>query len=628
MQRLLICSGLALVLLCPLAPANLQGVEDCAKRIEAAPKSHPRLFLDTDRAEAMKRKIAADPLLAKALAHVKACADAIERAEPIRRKKVGKRLLGVSRTCLKRVLYLAFAYRMSGEARYLERAQEEMLAVSAFPDWNPSHFLDVAEMTAGLAIGYDWLHSVLDPTARALIREAIVEKGLKTSIGGAWWVSTTNNWNQVCHGGLCLGALAVLEDEPGLATQIIARATKHLPRAMGEYAPHGAYPEGPGYWKYGTTYNVLLIDALQSVLGTDFGLAESKGFLPSADYYVHVTGPTGLFFNYSDCGTKGGVAPAMYWFAAKRGDPSLLCRERTALDHFLRGPRASATGAKRLFPFLLIWAPPVTDVAPPSRRHFRADGRTPLAIHRSSWEDTATFVALKGGSPGSNHAHMDIGSFVMDSDGVRWALDLGAQSYESLESKGIRLWDRRQGSQRWNVFRLNNLAHNTLVVDGKKQIVRGSAAIEDFVDQGPMPHTIVNLSNVYAGQLAAARRGVGLRPDRSVLIQDEIEALDRGTTVRWGMVTRAEVKRLGGGAALLTRSGQRLTLRVLAPAGVKLEIYETARPPAPYDHPNRGTRMIGFKVQLAASARQRLTVCLTPGTVKVNESEVRPFTDW
>ena len=89
-----------------------------------------------------------------------------------------------------------------------------------------------------------------------------------------------------------------------------------------------------------------------------------------------------------------------------------------------------------------------------------------------------------------------------------------------------------------------------------------------------------------------------------------------------------EVKRLGGGTALLTRSGQRLTLRVLAPAGVKLEIYETARPPAPYDHPNRGTRMIGFKVQLAASARQRLTVCLTPGTVKVNESEVRPFTDW
>jgi hypothetical protein len=33
-----------------------------------------------------------------------------------------------------------------------------MLAAAAFSDWNPSHFLDVAEMTAALAIGYDWLY--------------------------------------------------------------------------------------------------------------------------------------------------------------------------------------------------------------------------------------------------------------------------------------------------------------------------------------------------------------------------------------------------------------------------------------------------------------------------------------
>jgi hypothetical protein len=46
-------------------------------------------------------------------------------------------------------------------------------------------------------------------------------------------------------------------------------------------------------------------------------------------------------------------------------------------------------------------------------------------------------VAMKGGSVSVNHAHMDIGSFVMDADGVRWAMDFGMQDYESLESKGI-----------------------------------------------------------------------------------------------------------------------------------------------------------------------------------------------
>jgi hypothetical protein len=43
-----------------------------------------------------------------------------------------------------------------------------------------------------------------------------------------------------------------------------------------------------------------MISALQSALGTDFGLAQHPGFLATADFMLHVAGPTGLFFNYSD----------------------------------------------------------------------------------------------------------------------------------------------------------------------------------------------------------------------------------------------------------------------------------------------------------------------------------------
>ncbi len=623
-------SLLALLVLCRFAFAAPQAVEELAKRIEAAPKTHPRLFLNKERAESLQRRIAADPILAKAFAFVKSSADASVEVDPVTRQKVGRRLLGVSRTCLKRVVCLAFTYRMTGDVRYAKRAQVEMLAAAAFDDWNPSHFLDVAEMTAALAVGYDWLYADLDPKARAIIRAAIVEKGLKTSLRGGWWVKTTNNWNQVCHGGLSVGALAVLEDEPELATRIVARAVKNVPRAMREYEPNGAYPEGPGYWTYGTSFNVLLIDALLSVLATDFGLTAAKGFLESADYYLQMAGPTGLHFNYSDCGAKGGVAPVMYWFAAQRDQASLLWRERTVLQDFLRDTKASATGANRLLPFLLIWARSMEEVGAPAATHFKALGRTPVAVHRSGWNSDATFVAVKGGSPGSNHAHMDIGSFVMDADGVRWASDLGAQSYHSLESKGIKLWDRGQGGQRWTIFRLNSDAHNTLVVDGKMQIVKGVAPIEDYTSKGPMPHTIVGLGRVYTGQLAAARRGVGLRSDRSVLVQDEIQALDReaATTVRWGMVTRAKVESVRGGLAVLTRGGKRLTLVVLSPLGAKLQIYNTEKPRASHDHPNRGTCMIGFEVEVAGSAKQRLAVLLTPGSVRVNGPELTPLADW
>ena len=51
--------------------------------------------------------------------------------------------------------------------------------MAAFPDFNPRHFLDTAEMTHALAIAYDWLYDQWSESQRATIRKAIVELGLK-----------------------------------------------------------------------------------------------------------------------------------------------------------------------------------------------------------------------------------------------------------------------------------------------------------------------------------------------------------------------------------------------------------------------------------------------------------------
>jgi hypothetical protein len=605
--------------------------EHVRTRIDQAPPAHPRLFLDPEAEAHLARKLASDPTLNQARAYVFRVAEALLDVAPVERVKVGRRLLGISRTCLKRVLALSLTYRLTGDVRYADRAQAEMLAAADFTDWNPSHFLDVAEMTAALAIGYDWLYHELDPAARITIREAIIEKGLETSLEGGWWVVATNNWNQVCHGGLTLGALAVMEDAPDLAAQIIERAVANVPRSMAEYAPDGAYPEGPTYWRYGTTYNVLLIDGLTSALGTDFDLTQREGFLASSDYYLHVTGPTGTFFNYSDCGTDGGIAPAMHWFAGQRDKPSLLWFERNALKAFLSNPPKAEGQGNRLFPMLLIWGQPLAETPQPAEIHWKGEGTTPVAMHRSRWDDPqATYVALKGGSPGANHAHMDAGTFVMEAGGVRWASDLGAQSYHDLESQGIALWDSGQDGERWEVFRLNNASHNTLVVEGERQRVDGYAPIVAHAEEGSMPHTIVDLSPVYAGQLAAAQRGAALREDGSVLIQDEIETLAHETSIRWGMVTRADVEIRNATTAILRQGDKRLVVRVAGPAedAISLETYETADPPHDYDAPNPGTRMLGFTTTLPASTETRWTVHLSPGAEVGERPAVRPLAAW
>src|SRR5690606_3129409 len=116
-----------------------------------------------------------------------------------------------------------------------------------------------------------------------------------------------------------------------------------------------------------------------------------------------------------------------------------------------------------------------------------------------------------------NHAHMDAGSFVFELDGVRWAIDLGAQDYESLESKHIDLWNRAQDSQRWQVYRLNNDSHNTLTIDGQPHRVNGHAVITHFSRDASNAYAIVDLSPVFAGQAATVRRGFKLLPGRRVL---------------------------------------------------------------------------------------------------------------
>ncbi|MCX6954683.1 MAG: heparinase II/III family protein [Verrucomicrobia bacterium] len=415
------------------------------------------------------------------------------------------------------------------------------------------------------------------------------------------------------------------ESDGALAAELIARAVNTVPLSMHEYSPDGAYPEGPGYWGYGTSYNVMMISALQSALGTDFGLTQQPGFLATADYYLHVTGPSGYYFNYSDAGRGGkGVASAMFWFAAQRHEPYLLWTEWAKVQP--AAGRGAARGKRdRTDPMLLLWLSPTQEKpTAPRALSWSAQGVTPVAFHRSDWTADATYVAIKGGSASTNHAHMDVGAFVMDADGVRWADDLGMQDYESIESKGINLWGKTQDAERWKIFRLGTSSHSVLMVDGQQQRVEGKAPIV-LAKAG---RTVVDLGTVYQGQLERARRGVALQPDRSVLVQDELQATAKAAVVRWAMVTRAVVTVDGAGRATLTQDGKKLSFRVLEPTGAALKIIPLDPPPAATDARNEGMRQIAFEVAVGAGGARRIVVQLAPGAGPVNAPAVQALAEW
>jgi hypothetical protein len=297
--------------------------------------------------------------------------------------------------------------------------------------------------------------------------------------------------------------------------------------------------------------------------------------------------------------------------------------------------RDSLAAAGRFLPLVLLWMADQAQSAPTEIRlplHWHSGGKVPISVHRSSWSDPrATFVGLKAGSPSANHGQMDTGSFILESDGIRWAIDLGAEDYHRIESRNMNLWSSAQDSDRWTIFRQSSHGHNTLVIDDQLQVAVGDAQIVQFSDAPARPHSIVNLSPVYSGQAKSVKRGVALFPSREVLIQDELTGLPPGSRVRWGMITTAAPDTLGQSLLTLRQSSERLTLRLIAPSGVGWKQIDTARPRNEWDSPNANSRMVAFEATAPESGKLTLVVVATPGTCTesvADDLEIQSLESW
>jgi hypothetical protein len=256
-------------------------------------------------------------------------------------------------------------------------------------------------------------------------------------------------------------------------------------------------------------------------------------------------------------------------------------------------------------------------------------GKTPVALMRTSWTDpNAIFVGTKGGSGNTGHAHLDAGSFVMEADGVRWAIDFGPQDYNSLESKGLSIWTLTQNSQRWSVFRYNNMAHGTLTFNNELQRVDGKADITSYSKEPLFMNAIIDLSSTYKGSVAKANRGIAIVNKEYVVVRDEIQSLSKETTVRWTMLTAANVKIISNTEAELTKNGKKLLLKVQNPGNIALKTRST-QSSNDYDSPNPGTTFIDFEVTLPTNTNAPLTVLLIPEkAIDKTIEPVKPLAQW
>lgn len=196
-------------------------------------KEGPRIIITDEMLRQISKEVSENPVAKSYYQYLYKNAEAIIDLPVLGRIMTGRRLLMVSREAVKRIGTLSIVYAVSREKRFLSRVNAEMLALCNFSDWNPSHFLDVAEAAYAVAIGLDWTLGDLPAETKKLAIASLVDKAIKpgliTEKNG--WIGGDNNWNQVCHGGLSVAAIAVARDYPALAATIIARALEHIPDA-------------------------------------------------------------------------------------------------------------------------------------------------------------------------------------------------------------------------------------------------------------------------------------------------------------------------------------------------------------------------------------------------------------
>lgn len=629
MKTSLFCFGLALALgfglvsppLSAAAPDRSEPIPTPAadQVLRSLKKTHPRLLLSEPELAALKARIPTDELQRRWLDDLRRRGQRM-LSEPVSAYVIpdGLRLLETSRRVLHRSYTLALLHRLEPDARYRERLWQELDAAAHFPDWNPRHFLDTAEMTHAFAIAYDWLFSEWTEAQRTVLRTAMVEKGIRLAADihaqRRGWSRVRHNWNQVCNGGIGMGALAVADTDPELAAAFLAAALSSIQLPMVEYGPDGAWAEGPGYWTYATTYNVVFLAALQTALGTDFGLAQIEGFAEAGTFPIYASGPSTHSFNYADAGEGTIRAPVLFWLARQFQRPE-----------FARYQRRLASGDAL---DLLWYDSALADRPAPAPALDKYYRHAEVVTFRSAWDDPqALFVGFKAGDNKANHSHLDLGSFILEADGTRWGVDLGADDYNL---------PAYFGNKRWTYYRLRAEGHNTLVINPgtePDQKPTAAAPIVQFDSKPARAFAVADLSAAYANSAQSVRRGIALRDRRQVLVQDEVRC-EQPATVWWFFHTPAELAiDAGGHGATLTRGSAKLQARIVSPTNATFTAM-AAEPLPESPHPPKqraNDRYRKLAIRLNEVRDLRLAVTFTPikeATTSAPVTNVVPLKEW
>lgn len=580
--------------------------------------AHPRVIgTETDFERIVKGRNS-DEFVGKAIDEILATADTyLDKAVWTYSIPDGQRMLSISREYLVRFRYLGFAYRVTGDEKYAAKAWEFIQAVLSFPDWNPSHMIDTAEMCAAVAIGYDWTYEYYTDEQRAFIYEKTKELGIKPIRDAMFDLTNTrkeaaaandfatskSNFNTVINSGVMTAALAFAELDEDYLFELLENSLRSLESSMLLFRPEGVWCESLTYWVYTSSYLSKGIGTLMNSTGEHYGFMDAQGVSKTA-MWIRSMDSYGGINNFHDSDSYVLRTPFVGWYASVYGDKSLAA---TPVNEINRGDRAAE-------PEDLVWYNP-ENIGSEDDLPLDYFGAAMDAVSsRGSYTDTdALYYSSHGGMVRSYHSQADVASFVFDLSGERWATDLGCENYNVQGTTGGSLYGY------YVAYRRRAESHNIMVFDPDEyggQNNDGFATLERWETNDRGSIAVYDLSEVYSEETSSAKRGFYVGDDRrSLTVRDEFVPL-RNMDAKWFMTTEASVEIIDDNTAILTKDGRKLKMEVVTDAKehtltVGRAIPLETSPTLDGQYTNIGFSRIAVNLNLEANKAQHVTVKLS-----------------
>lgn len=535
------------------------------KMISAISSVHPRIWINNEKIENLKELIQNDNTIKQWYQNIKTDATKLlSEPLPVYEDDDPQRL-ACSQNVVASVPLLSLVYLLENDERYATRAYEYMMAVCEFEDWVPYHFLDTSNITIAVSVGYDWLYDYFKAKNIdvSYFEDKIASMGLnmgrdaylkKLYTGNYWWVDAETNWNVCCNTGMAIGALAIadVDKHSNLCAYILETGLESLERMLPRFAPDGAWFEGPSYWHSTTAPLCSYVNALETALGTDYGIMSFEGLSNTAYYPIMNTGAK-ITFNLHDASESAVDAP-QYWYLAKLYN-----------DKNLAGYRYWQITEKSYKPTYkdLLWYD-ASLIEEDFDKNINKDGYfrdTEAAVFRNTYKgDSINFFGIHGGSNSVEHGQLDAGSFVYEALGERWAIDLGGEAYNM---HNYWIMDDIEKS-RWGYYRSRAEGHNTIVINPglyADQTIESMSSITNFSPTDAVCKAEVDISDAYKNYASSVIRNAEFdKVSGKLLLHDKI-SLSGTYDTYWFMHTKADVEISDDKkSAILTQNGKSITV--------------------------------------------------------------------